>query len=253
MKGYLAFTKKEFSENVMNYRLLILCAVFLLFGMLSPLLAKYTPELLATFAPSMKILNSAPVALDSWEQFYKNISGVGFSAFIILFGNCLSNEYSKGTLVLMVTKGLPRSAVILSKFTAAATIMTVSYWLSFLLTYGYTAYLWKGAVLPHTIFAAFALWVIGFLYLSILMLGCVLFKQTFTSILFAGGIIAVLSLLGTLKQVASYSPFILTTKNTDLIDGVVSCSAFTVPMVVSVIMTVLLLFISIKLFNKKQL
>lgn len=129
MSGYIAFLKKEFTENIKNYRFLILFAVFLAFGIMSAFLAKFTPEILSTLAADMQ-MTSEPVALDAWKQFYKNISGVGFSAFIILFGSCLSNEYSKGTLVLMVTKGLSRKAVILAKYTVAATLMTFSYWIT---------------------------------------------------------------------------------------------------------------------------
>ena len=113
MSGYIAFVKKEFTENMKNYRFLILLTVFLIFGIMSAFLAKFTPEILSALAADME-MTSEPVALDAWKQFYKNISGVGFSAFIILFGSCMSNEYSKGTLILMVTKGLSRKAVILA-------------------------------------------------------------------------------------------------------------------------------------------
>lgn len=34
MKGYIAFVKKEFVENLKNYRFLILFAIFAVFGML---------------------------------------------------------------------------------------------------------------------------------------------------------------------------------------------------------------------------
>lgn len=252
MSGYIAFVKKEFIENMKNYRFLIMFAVFLIFGITSAFLAKFTPEILSALAADME-MSSKPVALDAWKQFYKNISGVGFSAFIILYGSCLSSEYSKGTLVLMVTKGLSRSAVIFAKYTVAAVLMTISYWASFATTYGYTAYLWQGTTLSHVALAAFSLWVIGFLYLSILMLGCVIFKQTFTSILFAGGVIAIISLLGMIKPLSKFSPFILTSKNLDLISGTATISEFITPMVISVIMTFVGLLIAIKLFNKKQL
>lgn len=252
MNGYIAFVKKEFKENMKNYRFLILFMVFLIFGITSALLAKFTPEILSALAADME-MRSEPVALDAWEQFYKNISGVGFSAFIILFGSCLAGEYSKGTLVLMVTKGLSRPAVILAKYTVAAVLITISYWVSFAATYGYTAYLWPEASLSHVVLAAFSLWVIGFLYLSILMLGCVLFKQTFTSILFTGGIVTLVSLLGLIEPLEKLTPFILTSKNVDLISGAVTPAEFMLPMIVSVIMTILGLLMAIRIFNTKAL
>ena len=98
MNGYAAFLKKELTENMKNYRFLILFAVFLIFGLASPFLAKFMPEILSAVAADMQ-MGSAPVALDAWEQFYKNISGVGFSAFIILFGSCMDGEDSKGRVI----------------------------------------------------------------------------------------------------------------------------------------------------------
>lgn len=252
MNGYAAFLKKELTENMKNYRFPILFAVFLIFGLASPLLARFMPEILSATAPDMQT-GSAPVALDAWEQFYKNISGVGFSAFIILFGSCMSGEYSKGTLVLLVTKGLPRRAVIFAKYTVAAVLMTVCYWAGFLAAWCYTAWLWPGAALSHVCTAAFYLWLMGFLYLSILLLGCVVFKQTFTSILFTGGAVAVISLLGTAEPLAKFDPFLLTSKNVELISGAASVSEFFAPAMISVVLTVAGLWGAILLFDRKPL
>ena len=252
MNGYAAFLKKELTENLKNYRFMILFAVFLVFGLSSPLLAKSMPEILSAVAADMR-MGTDPVALDAWEQFFKNISGVGFSAFIILFGSCMSSEYSKGTLVLLVTKGLPRWAVILAKYTVAAILMTVCYWTGFLAAYCYTGYLWPGVALCHVLTAAFYLWLIGFLYLSILLLGCVLFKQTFTSILFTGGVVALISLLGIAPPLAQFNPFLLTSKNVDLISGVASGSEFFGPAVISVAITVVGLWSAILFFDRRQL
>lgn len=252
MNGYAAFLKKEFTENMKNYRFLILFAVFLIFGLASPFLARFMPEILSAVAADMQ-MESAPSALDAWEQFYKNISGIGFSAFIILFGSCMSGEYSKGTLVLLVTKGLPRPAVIFAKYTAAAVLMTISYWAGFLTACGCTACLWPDTMLPHVFTAAFYLWLTGFLYLSILLPGCVMFRQTFTSILFTGGIAAVISLLGIAPPLAKFNPFLLTSKNVELIFGTASVSEFVMPAIVSVAITVLGLWSAIILFDRKQL
>lgn len=252
MNGFIAFLKKEFTENWKNYRFLILFAVFLIFSIMSAFLAKFTPEILSAFAADIE-MTSEPTALDAWKQFYKNISGVGFSAFIILFGSCLSNEYSKGTFVLMLTKGLSRKAVILAKYTAAAALMTVSYWVGYAAAYGYTALLWNDSRLSNIALAAFSLWIVGFLYLSILMIGCVIFKQTFTSILFTGGIVALISLLGMIEPIAKCNPFILTSKNVDLISGEAVLSEFMIPAFISVVLSVFGLLTAIRLFNKKQL
>lgn len=252
MNGYVAFLKKEFTENIKNCRFLILFAVFLIFGLTSPLLARFMPEILSAVAEDMQ-KRSAPVALDAWEQFYKNISGVGFSALIILFGSCMSGEYAKGTLILMVTKGLSRPAVIFAKYTAAAVFMTVCYWAGFFAACCCTACLWPGTALSHVFAAAFFLWLAGFLYLSILLPGCVIFRQTFTSILFTGGIVAMISLLGTAGPLTRFNPFILTSKNVELISGEVSVAEFLIPAVISIAFTIIGLWSAVILFDRKQL
>ena len=131
--------------------------------------------------------------------------------------------------------------------------MTICYWVSFTVTYGYTAYLWHDTGLFHVALAAFALWLAGFLYLSILMIGCVIFRQTFTSILFTGGIVAVISLLGIARPIAKFNPFLLTSKNVELLSGEIVPSDFMIPALFSVAISILGLLIAIKLFNKKQL
>ena len=253
MRGFIAFLKKELTENTRNYRLLMMLAIFLIFGFMSPLLAKFTPQLMEALMPNLTEAFENPTALDSWMQFYKNVSSLGFSLTIILFSSCLSGEYAKGTLTIMLTKGLSRPAVVLSKFFTAAIILTVSYWLSFGITYGYTAYLWPGASLPNVFFAAFSLWIAGLMYLCILMFGCVLFRQAFTSILFLLVVTVIMGLLEQIELTAGFSPVILVSKNIDLLSGAVAISYFTIPLIVSVVMSVALLMMSIVTFNKKQL
>lgn len=252
MSSYIAFSKKEIMENTRNFRLLIMIVLFVIFGMMSPLSARFMSEIVASFAPELQNAIPESTAIDSWIQFYKNISQLGFSIMIILFSNCMSSEYSKGTLVIMLTKGLPRRTVILSKYIVAVSIMTVSYWICFGLTYGYTAYLWPGTNLPHTILAAVFLWIIGFLYFSILIFGCALFRQAFTSIVFLLAVTVVLSLTTIPTQIAKYSPMVLSSKNIDLLSGVAYTSEFIIPTIIALIITVGFLLAAVAAFNKKQ-
>ena len=252
MNGYRAFIKKEWMENIRNYRLLIMFALFLIFGMLGPLSAKLMPELIATLTPDLQITMAEPTALDSWAQFYKNISQLGFSIMLILFSNCLASEYAKGTLVNVLTKGLPKPAVVLAKFFVAAGVMTLSYWMCYGVTYGYTAYLWPDASLQHTTFAAFALWIMGILYLSMLIFGCVMFRQAFSSIVFSLAASVVLSLTAFVKQMAAYSPIVLVSKNMDLLAGTAKPSELTIPVILAVSLSAAFVYAAVAMFNQKS-
>lgn len=253
MSGYLAFTKKELVENVRNYRVLLILSLFFFFGVSSPILAKFTPQLIESLEMNMQITMGEPTAYDSWSQFYKNVSSLGVSLMVILFSSCLSGEYAKGTLTIMFTKGLSRGAVILSKFTAAVIIMTASFWISFGVGYLYTAFLWPGEDMQHVLLAAAVMWIAALMYLSILMLGCVLFRQAFTSILFLLVFTVVLSLLGMTSQFEAVSPVFLISKNVDLLNGTVDASNFLLPGVIAIGLSAVLMAASVIRFHKKQL
>lgn len=76
-------------------------ADFAIFGVMSPLLAKFTTQLMEAVMPNLAEAFENPTALDSWTQFYKNVSSLGFSLTLILFSSLLSNEYARGTLVIL--------------------------------------------------------------------------------------------------------------------------------------------------------
>ncbi|MEA5010965.1 MAG: ABC transporter permease subunit [Angelakisella sp.] len=252
MNGFIAFTKKEFTESVRSYRLLIMLAIFAIFGFLGPLTAKFTPQLLAAFAPQLDMNMPEPVALDSWVQFYKNVSSLGFSLMIILFSSILSTEYTKGTLTIMLTKGLSRPAVILAKFTMMACIMTISLWICFGITWGYTAYFWQDTSLQHLFVSALFLWIGGVMYLAVLMLGSVVSKGAFTCILLVLGVTVVFSILGMTPFFEYFNPMLLSTKNIDLINGNILVSDMMVPMIISLAFSAACMIASIIIFNRKQ-
>ena len=236
MSGMAAFTRKELVENVRTYRLFLMLALFFFFGVSSPLLAKFTPLLIETFAVNMEVTVKEPGAADAWMQFYKNVSSLGLSLMIILF-----------------TKGLSRRAVVLSKFISSAVIMTVSYWLSFAVAWAYTAYLWPGEGFKHLLLSAFVVWLTALLYLCILMLGCVMFRQAFTAILFLLVFTVVMGLLSMTPLLEGVSPSFLVMKNVDLLTGEAAASQFILPGILTVILSAVLLLLSVMVFDRKTL
>lgn len=195
MNGFLAFTKKEFFELTHTYRLFLLLCVFALFGFISPLTAKYTPQLIESMMSTENMMPEGvtitipePTAVDSWVQFHKNISQIGFLILIILFCGGLSTEYSHGTLVQLITRGLPRPAVLFAKLSAASTVWTASLLVCFGITFGYTAYFWDGAAPANLLFAVCCLWLLGILLLSLMLLGGTLFTSVYGTLLLTGGL-----------------------------------------------------------------
>ena len=135
MKSLFAFVRKEFLEQIRSARLFIVGALFILFGIMNPAIAKLTPWLLKTLSDSLAetgiiVTDVNVTALDSWVQFFKNMP-IGLIAFILLQSTVFTKEYQSGTLVLSLTKGLERYKVVLSKFFALLLLWTLGYFLCF--------------------------------------------------------------------------------------------------------------------------
>lgn len=254
MRAYLAFAKKEFTESMRTYKLLILLLVFLLFGMLSPLTAKLTPKLFeALMTDGIQITVPEPTAFDSWTQFFKNVSQMGLLVLAILFSGMMANELNRGTLINVLTKGLRRSTVILSKFTAASVIWTIGYFLCFGVCYAYTAYFWGGNGIANLLFSVICLWQFGILLLAVMILGGVLSKNSYGCLLFTGGFTATLLLINIVPGFQKYNPVALASKNMSLLAGDTPVKDLAAPLIISAAIVILFIAIAIRVFNKKQI
>ncbi|MBK5253334.1 MAG: ABC transporter permease [Peptostreptococcaceae bacterium] len=254
MKAYIAFTKKEFCENLRTYKLFIMLCVFLLLGLMNPITAKITPQLLKSLMPEgMNITIMEPTALDSWAQFFKNVPQMGLSVLVIVFSGIMANEFSRGTLINMLTKGLSRKVVILSKFTMTTIIWTLSYALCFAATYAYTIYFWSSEGVSNILLSVFSLWLFGILLLAIILLGGVLFKNNYGVLLFTGGFVVALMLLNLSSTIQKYNPITLASSNMALLTNNMFVSDFTMPIVICVITIIASIGSAIMIFNKKQI
>lgn len=254
MKSYIAFTKKEFCENVRTYKFFIMLSAFLLLGMMNPITAKITPRLLESLMPKgISITISEPTALDSWAQFFKNVPQMGLIILVIIFSGIMSNEFTHGTLINMLTKGLSRRIVILAKFTMSVIVWTLSYILCFAVTYSYTLYFWRNDAIHNIILSVFCLWLFGILLLAIIILGGILFKNSYGGLLFTGGSVVISMLLNISPKLQKYNPLTLATSNMALLSGDMNASDFTVPITVCCIAIIVFISLAIMLFNKKQI
>lgn len=254
MRNYIAFLKKELLESVRTYRLFIIIAVFFAFGMMSPLTAKLMPKLISyAQKDGMKISMPEPAAIDSWKQFFKDISGMGLIVIALIFSGVLANELSKGTLVNMLTKGLNRSTVILSKFTAMIIIWTASYALAFAMAFVYTAYLFKNHEMHNLLFSVFCLWLFGVLLLSVILLGATLIKSSYGCLFITGTVVAILMVLNTFPKLQEYNPFSLASYNAALLTSSVKVSELYYPTFISCALVLICIIGSILIFNKKQI
>lgn len=254
MKGYIAFTKKEFMEYFRSYKLLIILLVFLLLGFMNPISAKYLPQLVESFLPAgMRMDIPEPVIADAWTQFFKNVPQIGLVVMVIMSSGVVSQELGRGTLLPVLTKGLKRKTVWLSKFTGVALLWSIGYYLAFAVTFFYSFLFWDKTTVPELGPAIFFAWLFGLLLLSMVLLGSTMSKSYAGGLLLAGVVVLAGMLMSMLHGISRYSPVRLVSENMSLIDGTLKAKEFLPAAAVAAALMVAAVLAGIVLFDKKQL
>lgn len=254
MRGYISFTKKEFIDQLRTYKVLILFAVFFLFGMMSPLLAKLLPDIISGMEmQGMVITIPEATAMDAYAQFFKNTTQMGIIVILLVFGGVISNELTKGTLVNVLAKGLPRHTVILAKYTSILVLWTVVFVFSSIVNHGYTIYMFDTSSISNVVFSLFCLWLFVTFLLSLIILSSVLLGGSFGGLILTITILGVLLILDLFPKMEKINPIYLSSKNLEFISGVLKPTEAFLPVLITVILILVNIGASIALFNNKRI
>jgi ABC-2 type transport system permease protein len=254
MKGYVAFIKKEFMEQLRTYRFLILFAVFFLFGLMSPLTAKLLPDILSGIEMQGVVITIPEAsAMDAYGQFFKNMTQMGVIIILLTFGGIISNELTRGTLINILAKGLGRHTVILSKYTAALVLWTGALAFAGGVNQGYTIYLFDTSGVKNILFSLFCLWLFGALLLALLILSGILAEGSFGGLILTAAVLALLLLLNIFPQLKKLNPIYLTSHNVDFLKGSLQPADALWPIVITVGLIIGAITAAIALFKKKRI
>ena len=254
MRGYIAFVKKEFMENMRTFKVLILFAVFFIFGMMGPVIAKLTPELMKSIdMQGMNFTIPTPTAIDSYAQFFKNVGQMGLLILVLIFGGTLTREYTKGTLINVLTKGLSRKTVIFAKYTVASILWTVSVLLSFLTTYGYTVYLFPNEKVYNIVQSVGCLWIFGLFLLAVIIFASTLVESSYSCLLVTALVLIVLFTINIVPAVVPYNPILLASENVSMLVQGYDFSDVIKSLSVTLVIIVGLIGSAVVIFNKKKI
>lgn len=251
----MAFLKKEFLSILKTYRIWVVPIIFLFFGLMSPPVAKLAPEIVKSAMPEgMSLKIPPPTILDSFGQYFKNLAQLGILAIILLSMGLVSEEKSRGTLQLVITKPVSRTVVVISKFVAQNILIVGSMIVSAMICYLYSAAIFKDGKLLE--FAQANLLFITYYILIITI--TIFFSTILSSQIAAGGLsiitLAVLSILPSLhKFFENYSPVALTRIANKIMLDQAKISQAGWPIALSLMLVLLLLFTSIFVFNRQEL
>lgn len=256
MKQITALLKKETMECVRTGKFTIVMILFFLFGVMSPALAKLTPWIFEMMSETMSeqglIVKEVEVTVfTSWVQYYKDYFTEPL-VFIILFFGILTNEYQKGTLVPILTKGISRQKVILTKGLFLFLAWTVSYYFCFFVTYGYNEFFWGNASASHVMLAGFYSYLFGLWLLSLVIFWSGILNTGTSVLLCTGAVYIVTYLLGMIPTLTDMLPTKLTA-GMALLNGTAEPKDYLISLLVTILLILAAFIGSVFAFKKKRL
>jgi ABC-2 type transport system permease protein len=188
---FWAATKKELYQLWKTKRMLVTGAVFLVFGLGSPLIAKLLPEVFQSVAGMEQFasLIPEPTAADAMAQYIKNLMQFGFLLAVLLGMSAVVGEKEHGVAPMILSKPMPRWAFLASKFTSQTVMYLACFLLSGAGAYYYTWILFGPLNLDLFLLMNILLWLWVLSFVALALLGSTLGKTTVS----AGGIGFVLS------------------------------------------------------------
>ena len=205
---FLLSLLKEMTHQWRSRRALVVVVVFLVFGMGSPLLARFTPELLRAIpgAEAFAEWVPTPTTADALGQYVKNLTQFGFVLALLLGMGAVAGEKERGTAALILSKPLPRWAYLLAKFTAQALVYLLAFALAALGAAYYTGLLFEPLAFGPFATGNLLLWVWLLAYAAVALLGSALAPSTGVAAGIGFGGALVLLLAGSIPRYGALAP-----------------------------------------------
>lgn len=259
MNKFTILLRKDWTESVRKHRLMVLTLVFLSLGILSPVTAKYLPEIVdAIFKafgeiPDLGLIIPKPVINDSYVQYYKNLTQMGVLIQILVTMGIVSDEKKKGTAILILTKSVSRSMFIVSKYVMSCIVLVISMIPSFVAFYFYTWMLFNeqplnGAFMGILVFILLLVFIISFT-----LFASTVAKSTAISAMIALGGYFSISIVSALPRISEYFPMYLLNASFDLSVGAGSISEFIPVIVITAAASVGFMILSVASFRYQEL
>jgi ABC-2 type transport system permease protein len=206
--NFLVALRKEWLEQWRTYRLLMVGVVLIVFGLLSPLIAKYTPEIIKLIPNGEAIaqLIPTPTMIDSVTQYIKNISQFGVILALLLTMGAVAQEKDKGTAAMMLVKPLPRVTFLVAKFTALALMFAVAIAIAGAACYYYTWLLFSALDMPRWLALNGLMLVFVLVYVALTLFCSVVAKSQAAAGGLALCLLFILGLTGSIPGLGEYLP-----------------------------------------------
>jgi len=179
MAGFGPLLRKELLEAWRTLRLPIVAVVFLLVGFSSPLLARFTPQILKAVAGNqIPFVLPDPTTADAVDQLAKNLGQFGGLIAILLAMGAVATETERGTAAMILTKPAGRAAFLGAKLVAIGVTLAAGVAVATAGSWFYTLVLF-GPLPPSGVAAAAVLqWLVFMAWASITFLASTITRSS---------------------------------------------------------------------------
>lgn len=254
MRNAMMFARKETFEILRTWRIYVLPAIFLLFAVSGPILAKFTPDLLASVGGSQfaSLELPEPTAYDAYKQWISNLSQIGLFAIIIIYGGIVSAERRSGSAILVLTKPVSRASFVVVKVAVQAVYVALLLVLGTLITWGVSAVIFGDAPAKPIWSSALVWLVLALVYLCALTLLSVLIPSAAGAAGAGLGLFVVLAAASIWGPLAQYSPAGLAGTAVTLATGAEAQALFW-PVAISIAISIALVAVAAQSFRRQEI
>jgi len=198
--------KKEAKEQIKTYRLLIVAAVFLLFGLSTPLLFKFLPEILKMSGEAIPIEIPAFTPVDALKSYLSSLGQIGVLVAVLVAMGAIAQERERGTVIMTLSKPVGFGEFAVAKLAALVATFFIGIVLGALSCLYYTTVL-LGSVDVGAFFAINLLIAVYFVVcLSITLMYSAFFKSQLAAGALALVTLLVMGIISSIPPLARYMP-----------------------------------------------
>lgn len=251
--GFVELARAEATGFVRTWRLKVLLVAAVFVAVSSPILAKYTPQILSSALGSSgaDLALPDPTVVDAWTQWVKNASSLLIVVLVVPAAAALAGERSEGIAQQVVAGPTGRAVFVVAKAVVHALVVLVTSLVSALLTWLVASAVFGVAPLQDALVPAL-IWAVGALVVVTMTLA--VSAASTASVLPAAVGIAV-ALLGAVpamwEPLSRWTPFGLATLPGQI---VTDHSAFTwAPVVSGLVSAVAFVAVAVVAFDRQEL
>lgn len=164
--------EKEVIEAWRTYRLGIVCGLFVVLGILSPVVTRYLPQIVRAFAPPGFEIGLPEMGIvDVIDQLLKSVVQFGALAAVLITMGSVAGEKERGTAALVLAKPVSRAAFLWAKFVALGMVFGLATGLAVVAAWLYTTLLFEQPPILPWLSMAMVIWLSTMVYVSITFLG----------------------------------------------------------------------------------